>query len=288
MARGFQVLTTREGNVNLTADQRAQIANHAQAAVCLSLHATEAGAGVHIFVSSLAPEVQGRFLAWKTAQAAYVTRSLKLASVLNSSFEHGSNNGTQGSDGGQNAADSNGNADSGTSSDTTSGPIPTTLTRTSLPGVDSMTCPALAVEIAPLRGDDHNVTTDVTDEQYQTQVVEDMAAAVLEWRTEWDSELHPENKLENKLENNLENRLVKQSGIKMELIKPGVRPEIKLEMIKPGEKPGEKPGAKPGAKPGEMPGKPASAQAGGKPRIQPGAGKSSGNGGAAPARSQQP
>lgn len=173
-ARGFSVVTTREGNVNLDSDARAQIANHATfgagAGACVSLHASQAGTGVHIFVSSLAPTQQGRFLAWKTAQSAYVARSLKLAGTINSAFEHSS----AGGDGG----------------DANAGPIPATLGRASLPGVDSMTCPAVAIEVAPLRGADRKVTTEVTDAQYQTQVVEALAAAMLEWKTDSETESH--------------------------------------------------------------------------------------------------
>jgi N-acetylmuramoyl-L-alanine amidase len=173
-ARGFQVVTTREGNVNLDPVARAQIANHAGgsfgAAACLSLHASEAGSGVHIFVSSLAPTEPTRFLAWKTAQAAFVGRSLKLAGTVNSAFEHSSAAG---------AGDSGG-SDSGT--------IPATLARASLPGMDSMTCPAVAIEFAPIRGADHKVATEVTDPQYQTQIVEALAAALLEWKTDWETE----------------------------------------------------------------------------------------------------
>ena len=168
-ARGMQVVTTREGNVNVDANTRAQIANHANAAACLSLHASETGTGVHIFVSSLAPTGPERFLAWKTAQTAFVARSLKLANTVNSALEHSSVTG-------------------GTSTtDGDTGPIPATLTRTSLPGVDSMTCPAIALEMAPIRDAGRKVVTEVTDEQYQTQVVESLAAALLEWRTDGDA-----------------------------------------------------------------------------------------------------
>ncbi len=167
-ARGFQVVTTREGNVTLDSNARAQIANRAGlaggagAGACLSLHATQSGAGVHIFVSSLAQTAgpQGRFVAWKTAQSGYVLRSLKLASAVNSALERG----------------------------TDAGPIAANLNRTNLPGVDSMACPAVALEVAPIRGDDGKVVTEVTDPDYQTQIVEALAAAVLAWRTEWESE----------------------------------------------------------------------------------------------------
>ena len=80
-ARGIQVITTRESDASVDLDRRAEIANHANAAVCLSLHASESGSGVHLFASSLAPAQPTRFLAWKTAQAAWITRSLALAGV---------------------------------------------------------------------------------------------------------------------------------------------------------------------------------------------------------------
>jgi N-acetylmuramoyl-L-alanine amidase len=162
-ARGFTVITTREGNVNLDGDARSQIANHAGAAACLSFHASASGAGVHLFVSSLAPRQAERFLAWKTAQAGYVERSLKLAGALNSAFQHGGD----------------------------SGPVPATLARASLPGVDSMACPAVAVEVAPTRGADRAIVTDVTDPQYQAQIVEALAAALLEWKTDWETDPSP-------------------------------------------------------------------------------------------------
>ncbi len=177
-ARGFSVITTREGNVSLTADARAQTANHATAAVganaaCLSLHASSSGSGVHIFVSSLAPGGAQRFLPWKTAQSAYINRSLKLAGTVNSALEH-----TAVAGGGL----------IGGAAGTGTGPIPALLGRATLPGVDSMTCPAVAIEVAPIRSSDRKVITDVTDPDYQTQLVEALAAAMLEWKTDLDTE----------------------------------------------------------------------------------------------------
>jgi N-acetylmuramoyl-L-alanine amidase len=173
-ARGFSVVTTREGNVNLDSDARAQIANHAVSSAgggsaCLSLHASESGAGVHIFVSSLGATSGTRFLAWKTAQSAFVSRSLKLAGTVNSALEHSST---------ATGADDNSNA----------GPIPATLARASLPGVDSMTCPAVAIEMGPIRDANRKVVTEVTDPGYQAQVVGALAAALLEWKTDAETE----------------------------------------------------------------------------------------------------
>jgi N-acetylmuramoyl-L-alanine amidase len=174
-ARGFWVVTTREGNLNLDSDARAQIANHATAgagaSACLSLHASEAGTGVHIFVSSLEPVAATRFLAWKTAQSAYVSRSLKLAGTVNSALE-------QSADGGEANA----------------GPIPATLARASLPGLDSMTCPALAIEMAPLRDADRKIVTDVTDSEYQAKVAQALAAALLEWRSDAAPDSRPDSR----------------------------------------------------------------------------------------------
>jgi N-acetylmuramoyl-L-alanine amidase len=150
-ARGIQVVTTRESDSNLDANRRAEIANHANAQACLSLHATESGSGVHLFASSLPPANPTRFPAWKTAQAEWVTHSLALAGVLNSALLHAG--------------------------------MSVTLGRTALPEVDSMTCPAIAIEVAP----DHSpggAAADLDDPGYQARVAEALAAALLEWKTE--------------------------------------------------------------------------------------------------------
>src|SRR5438477_634697 len=81
-----------------------------------------------------APATPARFVAWKTAQAAWITRSLALAGVLNSALLH-----------------------AGTT---------VTLGRTPLPGIESMTCPAVAIEVAPERDSDHKVTAEPDDANY--------------------------------------------------------------------------------------------------------------------------
>lgn len=151
-ARGIQVVTTRESDTSVELNKRAELANHANAQACISLHASEIGSGTHLFVSSIAPTQPARFEAWKTAQSAWVTRSLALAGVLNSALLHAS--------------------------------VPVTLGRTALPAVDSMTCPAVAVEIAPERDADHRITSALDNQAYQARVAEALAAALLEWRTE--------------------------------------------------------------------------------------------------------
>ncbi|MGA2049787.1 MAG: N-acetylmuramoyl-L-alanine amidase [Terracidiphilus sp.] len=149
-ARGIQVVTTRESDVNVDTNRRAEIANHANAQACLSLHASQTGTGVHLFASSLPPAQPTRFPAWKTGQSAYVTRSLAMAGILNSDLQHAG--------------------------------IAVTLGRTAMPTVDSMTCPAIAIEVAPDRT--ANPKTGLDDPGYQASVAEAIAAAMLEWKTE--------------------------------------------------------------------------------------------------------
>ena len=151
-ARGIQVITTREADASVALDQRAALANHANASVCLSLHASETGMGVHLFASSLPPQSSTRFMAWKTAQAAWITRSLGLAGAVNSALTHAGFN--------------------------------VTLGRIPLPGIESMTCPALAVEIGPQRDANKKITAEPDNPNYQASVATALAAAVLEWRSD--------------------------------------------------------------------------------------------------------
>lgn len=152
-ARGIGVVTTRESDIALNAEQRAQIANHAGAQACLSLHAAMSGSGVHLFISSLPPARRTTFIPWKTAQAAWVQRSIALAGTLNSALLHAG--------------------------------VKTTIGRTALTTIDSMTCPAVAVEVAPLQAvGDSGKSGEIEDSGYEAQVAQAIAAGLLEWRAE--------------------------------------------------------------------------------------------------------
>ena len=151
-ARGIAVATTRESDITVDPQRRAEIANHAKADACLSLHASETGSGIHLFTSSLGPAQPSRFVAWRTAQAPWINRSLALAGSINSALLHSGFN--------------------------------VTISRTALIAVDSMACPALAVEIAPARGSDGHVTAEPDDDNYQASIANTLATALLEWRME--------------------------------------------------------------------------------------------------------
>ena len=150
-ARGIPVVTTRESDSNVDDDRRAEIANHANAQACISLHATQTGAGIHIFTSSLPPATSSRFIAWKTAQAAWVTRSLALTGDLNSALLHAG--------------------------------MAVTIGRTALTTIDSMSCPAVAIEVAPELPAGGAQPIGPGDADYQARVAQAIAAAILEWRT---------------------------------------------------------------------------------------------------------
>ena len=151
-ARGIQVVTTRESDATLNAEQRDEIANHANAQACISLHGTLTGTGVHLFASSFAPAAQVRFVPWKTAQAAWVGRSVAFEGVVNSALLHAG--------------------------------LQVTVGRTALPVVDSMTCPAIAVEIGPDKGATGTPAESLNDASYQSRVAEALAAAIVEWRSD--------------------------------------------------------------------------------------------------------
>ena len=149
-ARGISVVTTRESDTTVDDNRRAEIANRPNAQACLSLHVTQTGSGIHIFASSLPPAEPSRITPWKTAQAAWVTRSLELAGDLNSALLHAG--------------------------------MTVTLGRTALSSIDSMACPAVAIEIAPEASSNAAQPLSPSDTAYQTRVAQALAAAILEWR----------------------------------------------------------------------------------------------------------
>ena len=152
-AHGIAVVTTRDSDVNAPMVARAETANHALAAACITLHATATGSGVHLFTSSLAPTAYTKFLPWQSAQSAYVTESLRLSSEISTALGHAA--------------------------------IPVTLGRTALVPMDSFACPAVAVEIAPLIGGNTTRTTPLTDVGYQNRILDALTTALTQWKNDW-------------------------------------------------------------------------------------------------------
>jgi N-acetylmuramoyl-L-alanine amidase len=155
-SRGIRSILTRTSDVALDNDARATIANRSHASACISLHATSTGNGVHLFTSSLPAMTEAdprrAFLPWQSAQAAYETSSLRLESDVDAAMtqEH----------------------------------IPVLIARTSIQPLDSMACPAIDVEVAPL-----DTNTPLSDADYQKKVVNALDAALVAWRSDWRQQL---------------------------------------------------------------------------------------------------
>jgi N-acetylmuramoyl-L-alanine amidase len=153
---GITVISTRDSDPTAAfpTDQRAEIANHAHPAACLILHATDSGNGIHIVTSDLTPsddlEAPHAVIPWETAQAASLPQSLLLANELGAALIRAK--------------------------------LPVILTRAAIRPLDNLTCPAVAIEIAPLATSGSD-TTPVTEDAYQQRIGQAIAQAILSWRT---------------------------------------------------------------------------------------------------------
>lgn len=87
--RGIQVQLVRDGDVTLSADQRAGIANTADPALYVSLHASSLGSGIRVFTAMLpwGGDNNGPFLDWDTAQSAALDRSKAIQAQLISAIQ---------------------------------------------------------------------------------------------------------------------------------------------------------------------------------------------------------
>ncbi len=166
----FTLVTTRSQTPDPTdpasvpnLDQRVEIANRSRALACLVLHATAAGHGIHLFTSSLpapAPssaETSGTrpIVPWNTAQAASLSASQQLASDLAAAID-----GLR---------------------------IPLVTGHASVKPIDSLTCPAILVELAPLASGASQ--TSASDPAYQQRVAQALAAGLHAWRAHAQAQL---------------------------------------------------------------------------------------------------
>ena len=154
---GFTIIATRDADpsVLFPTDQRAEIANHAHPAACLILHATSSGHGIHLVTSALVPsdDFGDRALShgptlWDTAQTAFLPQSLRLANELGAALLQAK--------------------------------LPVLLTRATVRPLDNLTCPAVALEIAPSSAGSEAAA--VTDPAYQQRIARAIAAALTSWR----------------------------------------------------------------------------------------------------------
>ena len=155
-ARGFTVVLTHEGAADeTTADQRIEIANRNKPVACLLLHASNAGHGVHLYTSSLTPPHASNpsddkgIAAWDTAQGSALSQSVRLVNDMASAL--------------------NGNR------------VPLVVGQSSVRPIDSMTCPAVVLELSPLNPSG-GLQIPASDSGYQDRISTAVTVALIFWR----------------------------------------------------------------------------------------------------------
>jgi N-acetylmuramoyl-L-alanine amidase len=153
-ARGFTVVLTRDADATppnaagqpLTLDDRAGLANHIHPSACILLHATGAGTGVHLYTSELDPtDTVPAITPWLLAQSPWVPQSRLLAKSFATAL--------------------------------TKTGVPLVTSAASVRPVDSLTCPALVLELAPQSDDPDTIRY----ADYQQQVAQAIAGALVFW-----------------------------------------------------------------------------------------------------------
>lgn len=161
---GFTVVMARAASANSPAlDGRVELANRSRAVACLLIHAANGGHGVHLYTSALGAPVAGSaeatgprpIVPWDTAQAPSLRESQQLATDFATALD-----GTR---------------------------IPLVAGHASIKPIDSMTCPAIVVELAPLASGKSQ--TIASDTGYQDRVAQAIASGLNAWRAHAQAEL---------------------------------------------------------------------------------------------------
>jgi N-acetylmuramoyl-L-alanine amidase len=88
-SRGITTLVLRDSDANLSADQRAVVANADHAAIYIALHAASAGPGVRVYTALLphSEDDRGPFHSWTTAQRAALNLSQSTAAAVSGELQ---------------------------------------------------------------------------------------------------------------------------------------------------------------------------------------------------------
>ena len=143
-ARGILCQLLRDGDANLSADQRAGLANAAGPELYIALHASSLGSGVRVFTALMpaAGDDRGAFLNWDTAQASILARSKVIQGQLVAAVQK-----TR---------------------------FPTRALSASLRPLNNLKSPALAIEISPTTGD----AAQLASASYQQMICAAVANAI--------------------------------------------------------------------------------------------------------------
>ncbi len=152
--KGFTVILTRNNSTDdVPEDARIELLNRSRPLACILLHATPGGHGVHLYTSALAPPAAApdpnAILPWDTAQAPILPQSIRLLADASAALV-----GIR---------------------------VPLITGRVSTRPIDSLTCPAITVELTPL-APNGDINIPVADPNYQTRVTDALATALVFWR----------------------------------------------------------------------------------------------------------
>jgi len=150
-SRGIEVLLLRDNDSNISADQRAILANTNRAALYITIHAGSVGTGVRLYTSLIPADteaVRGKFIPWEVAQGGFLNSSRAVASTLAGELQ--------------------------------SRRLEVRVLSASLPPLNHVAAPAIAVEVAPRAGAGVN---DLTSLPYQQALASGLAAGVVTARS---------------------------------------------------------------------------------------------------------
>jgi len=149
-SRGIATLLLRDSDANLTLDQRAFAANGSRAAIYISLHAASSGRGVRIYTALLpyGDDDRGPFASWTTAQRSSLPLSQTAATAVVVELQRRQ--------------------------------IPVRNLTAPLRPLNSITTPALAVEVAPQGSDPRQLTAP----DYQQLITSAVATAIAATRNQ--------------------------------------------------------------------------------------------------------
>ena len=151
---GIAARLVRDGDVNLSLEQRAEMANGLHAGIYIAIHAGLPGSGVRIYSPAITSAVEpaGKFQPWESAQSPYVGRSQILA---------------------QGIAEEVGKKQ-----------IDVVRLKTPLRPLNNITAPAIAVELAPDRAN----VADLSSQKFQTTVAAGIASGVAQVRAQLEAQ----------------------------------------------------------------------------------------------------
>lgn len=151
---GIAVRLVRDGDVNLSLEQRAEMANGLHAGIYIAIHAGLPGSGVRIYSPALtsATEPAGKFQPWESAQSPYVGRSQALAQAV--------------------------------AEDVGKKQINVVSFKAALRPLNNITLPAIAIELAP---DPANLA-DLSSQKFQTNLAAGIASGVAQARTQLEAQ----------------------------------------------------------------------------------------------------